>query len=160
MDRVTLPGSEAGYRPTPPPTHQCAFATAVRSALAFWRCDRGAISIEYLIWVPIFAVCLTLAVDLSITLYGYSKMWDVAREAGRRTATGEMTTVEALNYAQNTLGGLGTYQVTIDDTDDFEISVTIIGREMSPFYGAFDVFSIGDMQTIYRIRKEGVVGGA
>ena len=55
-------------------------AGARESMRTFWKCAAGSISIDDVIWIPLFAALLLLSMQLSLTLHGYNAMWDWARE--------------------------------------------------------------------------------
>lgn len=62
--------------------------------------DRGAITIEFLSWIPAFVMMLSLIADLSFVFLTNSSMWDVARDAARRVALHKMTTADVEEFVR------------------------------------------------------------
>ncbi len=59
------------------------------------RDERGTATIEFVLWVPIFAVILLAAVDATVLYLHHTEMWNVARDVGRSVAVGQITEDEA-----------------------------------------------------------------
>lgn len=133
-----------------------AHSLIVRASSRFARDETGSFSIETMIWIPLFAVVFAFVTDVSLTYYGYSRMWDVARDSVRRVTTGEMTTAEAEAHARSILTGGAVYSVTVDDTDTEDVVITITASGLSPLFGSLEFFSPGLLSTVYTMRKEGV----
>lgn len=127
---------------------------------SFLRCEAGAITLDFVIWVPVFCAILAFAADVSLTFYGYSRMWDVARDTGRRVATGQFDATEGQVYALQQLPLTSSFTVDIDDSSTDDIVVTISTQGMglvfgNAFWGAMDVFSETSLSATYTMRKEG-----
>ena len=59
--------------------------------------DRGMATIEFVLWVPVFATILLAAVDATVLYLHHTEMWNVARDVGRSISIGEMTENEAVD---------------------------------------------------------------
>ncbi len=97
------------------------------SVFAFLRDEKAAVTIEFVLWVPIFVSMLVFVTDASIIYLTHSEMWNVARDTTRRMTTRQLTTVtEARDFAAARLF-LGQRTYVIDPTDPAraEMNVTI-----------------------------------
>ena len=72
----------------------------MRSVFTFLRAEKGAVTIEFILWVPVFVGLLVFVTDASIIYLTHSEMWSVARDTTRRMTTGQFTTpTQARGYA-------------------------------------------------------------
>ena len=62
--------------------------------------EDGSHTIEFVLWVPIFILILSLVVDVCFLFLAQSRMFDVASDATRRLAIRQMTEAEAETYAE------------------------------------------------------------
>lgn len=70
----------------------------------FFRCERGSLTVEFVIWMTVvFVPLLALTADVSKLFLAKADMWNVARDTARRMSTGEVTVATAPAYAQNEL---------------------------------------------------------
>ncbi|MFQ5535702.1 MAG: TadE/TadG family type IV pilus assembly protein [Sphingomonadales bacterium] len=110
------------------------------SAFAFLRDETGAVTIEFVLWVPVFVSMLVFVTDASIIYLTHSEMWNVARDTTRRMTTGEITSqAEARDYAAAHLFlGQRTYVIDPSDPKFAEMNVTIaIGLGDATIFGFF-----------------------
>ncbi len=111
----------------------------MQSGFAFLRDETGAVTIEFVLWVPIFVGLLVFVTDASIIYLTHSEMWSVARDTTRRMTTGEITTAaQARDYAAAHLF-LGSRSYVIDpDVLSADRNVTIaIGLDGAAIFGFF-----------------------
>ncbi len=111
----------------------------MQSVFAFLRDEKAAVTIEFVLWVPIFVGLLVFVTDASIIYLTHSEMWSVARDTTRRMTTGQITTdAEARDYAASRLF-LGNRTYVIDpDTVSVDMNVTIaIGLDGAAIFGFF-----------------------
>ena len=100
----------------------------MRSVFTFLRAEKGAVTIEFILWVPIFVGLLVFVTDASIIYLTHSEMWSVARDTTRRMTTGQFTTpAQARDYAAAHLFlGQRTYVIDPDFTSaDMNIKIAI-----------------------------------
>jgi Flp pilus assembly protein TadG len=71
-----------------------------RTLQAFAHDDQGAITVEFVIWVPAFVWMLAMIVDFSFIFMTNASMWDTARDATRRLALHKMTPAQAEDYVR------------------------------------------------------------
>jgi Flp pilus assembly protein TadG len=70
----------------------------------FFRCERGTLTVEFVIWMAVvFVPLLFLTADVSKLYLAKADMWNVARDTARRMSTGEVTSATAESYAKNEL---------------------------------------------------------
>ena len=111
----------------------------MQSVFAFLRDETGAVTIEFVLWVPIFVGLLVFVADASIIYLTHSEMWSVARDTTRRMTTEEITNdAEARDYAAARLF-LGSRTYVIDpefSTADLNITIAI-GLDDAAIFGFF-----------------------
>lgn len=67
---------------------------------SFGRSERGVITVEFVIWMPVFLVILAFIADACALYLIQADMWNVARDTARRMTTGQLGTAqEAHDYA-------------------------------------------------------------
>ena len=112
----------------------------MQSVFAFLRDEKAAVTIEFVLWVPIFIGLFVFVTDASIIYLTHSEMWSVARDTTRRMTTGQITTdAEARDYAAAHLF-LGSRTYVIDPTDPAlaDMNITIaIGIDDAAIFGFF-----------------------
>ncbi len=110
----------------------------MRSVFTFLGDEKAAVTIEFVLWVPIFVGLLVFVTDASIIYLTHSEMWNVARDTTRRMTTEEFTTAaEARDYAAAHLF-LGERTYVIDPDFGSEMNVTIaIGLDGAAIFGFF-----------------------
>ena len=112
----------------------------MRSVFAFLGDEKGAVTIEFVLWVPIFIGLFVFVTDASIIYLTHSEMWSVARDTTRRMTTAEITTRdEARDYAAAHLF-LGSRTYVIDPTDPALVDMNIaiaIGLDDAAIFGFF-----------------------
>ena len=70
----------------------------------FLRDDHGAMTIEFVLWVPFIVALLTTVVDATTLYVTHTEMWNVARDTTRRMAEGSILTVSGAEaYAASAL---------------------------------------------------------
>jgi len=99
----------------------------MQSVFALLHDEMGAVTIEFVLWVPIFASLLVFVTDASIIYMTHSEMWNVARDTSRRMSTEEITTVnEVRDYAAAPLF-LSEREYVIDPSFGSDMNVAIDG---------------------------------
>lgn len=104
--------------------------------------EDGGVSVEFMLWVPVFVALMTGAVDVG-TIFTYkTNYWGVARDTARQVARHAMSQSEAETYAQTkaTYSGIAPETtVTISATD---VTVTLLGQ--ADTIASFGIFKILD----------------
>lgn len=77
----------------------------------FARDERGGVTIEFVLWVPVFAFLLMLTVDASFMYLTITRMENAARDAARRVSIGQFTTATIEDYVLSELTD-GPYDVS------------------------------------------------
>ncbi len=100
----------------------------MRNVFTFLRAETGAVTIEFILWVPVFIGLLVFVTDVSIIYLTHSEMWSVARDTTRRMTTGQFTTpAQARDYAAARLFlGQRTYVIDPEfNSADMNIKIAI-----------------------------------
>ena len=111
----------------------------MQNVFAFLRDEKAAITIEFVLWVPIFIGLFVFVTDASIIYLTHSEMWSVARDTTRRMTTGEITSdAEAREHAAAHLF-LGSRTYVIDpELASSDLNITIaIGIDDAAIFGFF-----------------------
>lgn len=92
----------------------------------FLRDERGSATIEFVLWVPVFAFILMATVDATILYLHHTEMWNVARDVARRVAVGDITEAQAKDVIANELFLTTTsYTVATSDPKDLDVKIMI-----------------------------------
>lgn len=87
--------------------------------LGRFRREDGAVSVEMVIWLPFFALTLTVLADAALIFYGQARALQVAQDANRALSVGRLSSYEATSeYVTSTLAKMSpnaTAQTTSDD---------------------------------------------
>jgi hypothetical protein len=110
----------------------------MRGVFTFLRDEKGVVTIEFVLWVPIFVGLFVLVTDASIIYLTHSEMWSAARDTTRRMTIGEITSrAQARDYAAAHLF-LSSRTYVIDPNFGGEMNVTIvIGLDGAAIFGFF-----------------------
>ena len=129
---------------------------AISRLLRRFRNDqRGSFSIEFVVWLPFVFFLVALSIDVSISLFRFSRVWDIARDTARRASTGDLTAQQAEAYALSKLPGAAGYSVAVDDSAEMDVTVSILAEQISPMLGRLEWFSPGPLGVDFTMRKEG-----
>ena len=66
-----------------------------RRVLRFKREDDGSVSIEFVLWFPVFIALLMVVTDLTFIYTTNANMWDAARDYARKMSIRDMDAAEA-----------------------------------------------------------------
>ena len=104
----------------------------------FLKDERGSFTIEFVLWVPLFAFLLMVASDASFMYLTMTRMENAARDAVRQVSIGRLDADTVGGYVA---GGLdaGPYSVSLDCSTS-EIACIRITRPVATIV-AFDVFA-------------------
>lgn len=80
-----------------------ACATFAQKMRPFADDEHGAITIEFVTWMPAFAAMLAFVIDFSFIFMTNSSMWDSARDAARRLALHKISGDQAEEYVLESL---------------------------------------------------------
>ncbi len=89
--------------------------------------ERGSESVQFILFVPLFAVLMIVVTDATILYQTHSEMWNVARDTARRMAARQLNSVaEAEAYAATQLTMFANaYEVAATYDLDGDMTVTI-----------------------------------
>ena len=107
----------------------------LRRILNRGRNEDGGVSVEFVLWLPIYVIILTLTVDTSLLFLGQSGLWNAAHDTSRQLSMGEMTEAEGEAYAA-TKAAYWADNATVDATvltDRVEVMVSVPANELAIF---------------------------
>jgi len=101
----------------------------VRRFVQMVRDEQGAVTIEFVLWVPIITGLLVTAIDATTLYVTHTEMWNVARDTARRMVTGKFRTeAEAEAYAASAMNMRSapyTIKASYDKDDVVEVIIAI-----------------------------------
>jgi Flp pilus assembly protein TadG len=122
--------------------------------------ERGAAAVEFVFILPILLLLFSGILQFGSVMFLDSHMTNVAREASRRVAVGELTETDATTMVQAALVNWGvTYQVNIATADAgggnqnvvVDISLPLADAALMDVLG---LFQTGDLSTTVTMRME------
>ena len=69
----------------------------------FRRDETGALTVEFVLWVPVIMAVLIVVIDAATIYVTHTEMWNVARDTARRMVIEFTTTAQAKAYANNAM---------------------------------------------------------
>jgi len=99
--------------------------------------EQGAMTVDFVVWLPLFVSLLVIVTDASILYLTQTEMWNVARDTVRRMTTGQVATMnDAECWAQTELTQTShlVYNVETTSTKDFNsVRITVPLNDASTF---------------------------
>ena len=88
--------------------------------------ESGSATIEFVLWVPVFAVILVAAVDATVLYLHHTEMWNVSRDVARRVAVADIAESEAAAAVEKELFLYSdAYYVATSDPKDMDVKIAI-----------------------------------
>ena len=115
-----------------------------RNLRSFLRDDRGAVTVEFMIMLPLFTTFLLLATDASMLFLRQTSLMNVARDTARAVSRYAMTPAEGQTYAQKAAAngqGAATATVTVQN-GAVTVLITTNAQSAAPF--GIVSFAVGD----------------
>lgn len=135
---------------------QC-FANRKAPGIAgFLRDETGWATIEFVLWVPVFAVLLIATIDATVIYLQHTEMWNVSRDVARRVAVGDMVESDVVQVVQNEMYLYSkAYTVaTFQPTDlDVQIAIQTTIADASVF-GIFQAVLDNNLTAVVTMRRE------
>lgn len=113
----------------------------------FRRNDRAGVTIEFVLWIPVFLVVLALTVDVSMLFLRQANIWNVTRDAARQGALHRLRTVDEIeDYAEKlaSFDGDAATATAVITTTDVMLQVTVPISDV----GIFGILQIGAGQNL------------
>ena len=115
---------------------ECGFIAAIgKSIRCFARDENAAISVAFVLWVPVFVSILALTVDATVLFISQANMWSVARDTTRFMAAGLYSNADAEEYAaaQLPIWGEQSTIVASRNANFVTINLSVPIGEVAPF---------------------------
>jgi len=127
----------------------------LRSCITRFKDTRGAVTIEFVLWVPVFILILAITVDAAILFKTQANLWTVARDAGRQMSTGLYSNSQAEAYAnsQFALWGITGTAVASQTNDNVTMVISVPVAAVTPFH-VVNAFTDGTIVASVTQRKE------
>lgn len=91
--------------------------------------ERGSATIEFVLWLPVFAVILMVAVDATVLYLQHSEMWNISRDVARRLAVSDITEEQVADSVADQLFLFSpAYTVAISDPTALDVRIVIQTR--------------------------------
>ncbi len=127
---------------------------------ALGKDQRGAAAIEFAFIMPVLLLLFSGILQFGSVMFLENHMTNVAREASRRVAVGELSQADAATMVQSNLVNWGvTYQVSIatEDADDGNQDVTVaisLPLSEAALMDILGLFDTGSLSTTVTMRME------
>jgi Flp pilus assembly protein TadG len=128
-----------------------------RAFRRFLRDESAAVTVEFVLWLPLFILILFLIVEVSLLFLTQSNMWNVARDTARRIATHEFDQTEAVTHATSAMTFGGHPYTIVADATGPEVSVTItasVGDVLIFTYSPMAAFAGSTLTATVTLREE------
>lgn len=107
----------------------------VRAFVQLSQDERAAVTVEFVLWIPIIIGLLVTAIDATTLYVTHTEMWNVARDTARRTVTGKiLSEADAEAYAADAMSLRGypyAVKVTYDEDSVVEVAIAISYSDLS-----------------------------
>jgi Flp pilus assembly protein TadG len=118
----------------------------IRAIRSFCRATDGSITVEFVMWVPVFLMIFLAITDASLMFMHQSNFWNVSRDTARIVSRHGLDAEAAEAYARGN-AAFGSYSPDVDvvvNEQAATVTVTISGKTaaMAPF-GVLG-FAVGD----------------
>ncbi len=113
-----------------------------RNAKRFGQDENGAISVEFVLWMPVFFLVLMLITDTTLVFSAEARLWSITRDAARQMSIYQIDEDTVAAYvAENAIGLNGDLTVTASDTGpDIWVQVSMPIADVALF-GVFSALS-------------------
>lgn len=92
----------------------------------FWADEHGTATIEFVLWVPVFATILVAAIDATVLYLHHTEMWNVSRDVARRVAVGDISEADAAQIVEEELYLYSSaYHVATSDPAHLDVQIMI-----------------------------------
>lgn len=101
----------------------------------FRKETEGSVTIEFVLWVPVFMGLILLAADTSIAFMRQTDLWNLSRDTARIVARHGMDEAEASEFIRAQLGKVKVepeIHVVISE-DTVQVQIAAAARDMAPF---------------------------
>ena len=111
-----------------------------RKNKSFRNDERGGVTVEFVLWAPVFAALIAGATDISLAFMNQSNFWNVARDTARIVSRHAMDATEAKAYAESNAIFANAAPTAVVTIDGNEVIVTITAPATT--IDAFGIFGI------------------
>ena len=117
--------------------------------------ERGGITVEFVLWAPVFAALIAGATDITLAFMNQSNFWNVARDTARIVSRHAMTVDEAKAYAEENAVFANAEPTAVVTVDATEVIVTITAPASTiDAFGIFGIFKDTTIKAEVRHRLE------
>ena len=120
---------------------------SIKSAISrFAKDESAAVTIEFVLWVPVFVLILAITVDASVLFLTQANLWSIARDTTRQMSAGIDDDV-ALANARERMAASWSDETTVvlsRDADVATATFTVAISDVSPF-NIVSAFTDGDI---------------
>ena len=129
-----------------------------RGARRLPSCRRGAVTVDFVLWMPVFAFALAVVADASLLLSAQSRLLDVARDASRVVSLGLSDTAQAEAMIAGRMGWTTGWTAEVVEVGNFVTTrVSVPYASVTAFGGA--VFGSATLAMEYSMFREATLDG-
>ena len=109
---------------------------SIKSAISrFAKDESAAVTVEFVLWVPVFVLILAITVDASVLFLTQANLWSIARDTTRQMSAG-IPKEDALVNARARMAASWSQDTTVvlsTDADLAKATFTVAIADVSPF---------------------------
>ena len=122
----------------------------------FLRDETGSATIEFVLWVPVFAILLVATIDATVLYLQHTEMWNVSRDVARRVAVGDMVETDVYQVVQNEMFLYSkAYTVATSQPTDLDVQIAIQTTIAdASVFGIFQAVLNNDLTAVVTMRRE------
>ena len=120
--------------------------------------EHGFTTVEFVLWVPIFAFIMIAAIDATVLYLHHSEMWNVSRDVARRVAVGDIDETQAAQIVADELflyESSTAYRLETSDPADPNVRILIQTQVAdADFFGIFQPVLAEWLEAAVIMRRE------
>ncbi len=122
----------------------------------FLRDETGSATIEFVLWVPVFAILLIATIDATVLYLQHTEMWNVSGDVARRVAVGDMVETDVYQVVQNEMFLYSkAYTVATSQPTDLDVMIAIQTTIAdASVFGIFKAVLNDDLTAVVTMRRE------
>lgn len=127
-----------------------------RAAFRRFRREDGAVTVDAVLWIPFFVICLTMVADAALIFYGQARALQVAQDANRAYSVGTLASSDDTEtYIEGTLSRISP-NASAQTVSNDGILTTVVSIPASDLaaVGFFTSLTTFEMQVVAQMVQE------
>lgn len=133
--------------------HRVPRSSILRRLRRLRRDRRGSSTVEFVLWLPMFAGLIGVVADASLLLHSQARLLDVARDAARQLSIGRIDAAQADAVIAARMGWTTNWSHTVEETGEFVTTRLSVPFASVTVFGDA-VFGKGALSAEYTMLRE------